>query len=292
MKLEGYTPELFLENFIKDCEVFGEDTTQAIYEEIFSAVCGKKVKLGSFVNELNKFNEEVISENNFAPANIQSAAASAERARQIALATEKAEGLGLTSIRNMLAAGKGNMPAGDAEHLEKLKDMIYGASDKAANAAFESEMANQVAAATSNAVSADNVARTGLLAKIGHFLTTLPGKVKAFFGGLQGKSFGEIMKQGMDWLQANPATALKTTGGIALLAMLIRTLKKRGELNKYKKLQAIYDSGRDLKEGFEEDSKEEIAMNKIIEECQTNKALNNLIFGEEKMESEKSYFAY
>ena len=43
---------------------------------------------------------------------------------------------------------------------------------------------------------------------------------------------------------------------------------------------------------IEENSLEAIAINKVIEECKTNKALNNLIFGEEKMESEKSYFAY
>ena len=36
MKLEGYTPEIFLENFINDSEVFGEETAKAIYEEIFS----------------------------------------------------------------------------------------------------------------------------------------------------------------------------------------------------------------------------------------------------------------
>ena len=100
------------------------------------------------------------------------------------------------------------------------------------------------------------------------------------------------MKQGMAWLQANPMIALKTTGGIALVALLIRALKKRGQLNKYKQLQAIYDRGKALKEDIEENSLEAIAINKVIEECKTNKALNNLIFGEEKIESEKSYFAY
>ena len=33
-------------------------------------------------------------------------------------------------------------------------------------------------------------------------------------------------------------------------------------------------------------------MNKIIEECKTNKALNELIFGEEKIKDKKSYFGY
>ena len=63
MKLEGYTPEVFLENFIKDCAVFGEETAQAIYEEIFSAITGKNVKLGKFVETLEESMNEYLEEN-------------------------------------------------------------------------------------------------------------------------------------------------------------------------------------------------------------------------------------
>lgn len=221
MKLEGYTPEVFLENFIKDSEVFGVETAQAIYEEIFSVISEKKIKLDGFVKVL----EESITEY-----------------------------------------------LGDNTLLETPADTRI-IQDYVATAASQS-----------------SINGAGFLAKISGFLKTLPAKVKSFFGSLQGKSFSEIMKQGMAWLQANPMIALKTTGGIALVALLIRALKKRKELNKYKALQSIYS--KTMNENFEENSLEAIAINKVIEECKTNKALNDLIFGEEKMESEKSYFAY
>jgi hypothetical protein len=128
-----------------------------------------------------------------------------------------------------------------------------------------------------------DTAKVGLLTKIGRFITTLPSKVKTFFGSLQGKSFSEIMHKGMSWLAANPALALKTTGGIALVALLIRALKKRGELNKYKQLAAIEAKTRTLKEDcydtLAEDTKEKEAMRKVLEECKTNKALAKVILG-------------
>ena len=193
-------------------------------------------------------------------------------------------------------------PGSEAERIARmgLAEINAKSDELAAKAAKEvaEKMASNAPAATSavadaaQTVADAQVIKTGFLSKIGKFITSLPLKVKEFFGGLKGKSFSEIMKQGMAWLQANPMIALKTTGGIALVALLIRALKKRGQLNKYKQLQAIYDRGKALKEDIEENSLEAIAINKVIEECKTNKALNNLIFGEEKMESEKSYFAY
>ena len=91
------------------------------------------------------------------------------------------------------------------------------------------------------------------------------------------------MHKGMSWLAANPALALKTTGGIALVALLIRALKKRGELNKYKQLAAIEAKTRTLKEDcydtLAEDTKEKEAMRKVLEECKTNKALAKVILG-------------
>ena len=214
MKLEGYTPELFLENFIEDCAVFGEETAQAIYEEIFSAITGKNVKLGKFVETLEESMNEYLEENTLL-----------------------------------------ETPAFDV--VKDYKEQIVNSFNK-------------------------YVAGTGILSKIGSFITSLPGKVKALFGGLKGKSFGEIMKQGMGWLKANPALALKTTGGIALVALLIRALKKRGELNKYKALAAIDEKASTLKEDCYdtfEDTKEKIAMRKVLEECKTNRALAKVILG-------------
>lgn len=285
MKLEGYTPEVFLENFIKDCEVFGEETTQAIYEEVFSAICNKKITLNNFFknyNYLMEAEEEMLSEAPM-PSGMQEAIAYAEHAKNVALANQKVNGLSLHSVANIMndAAKQDGIPATEMSYLKGIKDEIYASSNKAAAEAFNSTM-DQVAkrAASQNVV---DTARAGLLSKIGSFITSLPGKVKAFFGGLKGKSFSEIMKQGMGWLKANPALALKSAGGIALVALLIRALKKRGELNKYKQLAAIEAKASTLKEDcydtIVEDTKEKIAMRKVLEECKTNKALAKVILG-------------
>jgi hypothetical protein len=286
MKIEGYTTEVFLENFVNDCEVFGEDTTQAIYEEIFSALYGKKIKLGHFVELLENLSceEETINEAP-SPADIrtmQDYAAQAAKAHDLAknsdLVKQAAEVVNTIKGANTYEAAVANQQA-----LGTMNSIIQGSNVEAAKAV--SDISGRLA-------TSQLPHRAGFLAKIGGFLKTLPAKVKTFFGGLQGKSFGEIMKQGMAWLSANPMLALKTTGGIALVALLIRALKKRGELNKYKQLQAIYDRGQSLREDIDKYTQEGIAMNKIIEECKTNKALNELIFGEEKIEDKKSYFGY
>lgn len=286
MKLEGYTPEIFLENFINDSEVFGEETAKAIYEEIFSTICGKKVKLDHFTDLLEDFKEEVQTLEE-TPADdrhildyVNQAAKSHNLAKNTDLIRQAAETLNATKGVNTYEAALANQKA-----LGTMNTIIQGSKVEAVKTVGDvsAQLANtQTAGAAATGV--------GLLTKVSGFLKALPLKVKTFFGGLKGKSFSEIMKQGMAWLSANPVLALKTTGGIALVALLIRALKKRGELNKYKALQAVYNKTVD--EDFERDSLEAIAMNKIIEECKTNKALNELIFGEEKVESKKSYFAY
>lgn len=256
MVLENYTPRVFVKNFIKDSEVFGEETTQAIYEEIFSTLSGKKVKLDSFVRALN---EEVIEE------------------EPITLASRLDAGDGIAS---------GGVEAA-AKAVEKAAETSKGAKAITGWAGPEhwavTDKINQIIA-----VNAPAKGIAGFFSKIGSFLTGIPGKVKAFFGGLKGKSFNEIMQQGVGWLQANPMLALKTTGGIALVAMLIRALKKRGELKKYKQLERIAAMQQQRQATIKEDAydtllgdtPEKKAMRAIIEECQNNKYLNNLIFGE------------
>ena len=64
MRFDNYTPKVFFENFKKDSEVFGEETTQAIYEEIFSALCGKHIKLDSFTEMINEAIDMENEENN------------------------------------------------------------------------------------------------------------------------------------------------------------------------------------------------------------------------------------
>lgn len=279
MKLEGYTPEIFLENFINDSEVFGEETAQAIYEEIFSVISGKKIKLDGFVKVLEESITEYLGDNTLLETPVDTRIIQDYAATIVNQHCLANNGFALKKAVSMMSAPDGAVAASGKT---AFKNIINGSNEAAANVV--SDISGNLAASQSS------INGAGFLAKIGGFLKTLPAKVKTFFGSLQGKSFSEIMKQGMAWLQANPMIALKTTGGIALIALLIRALKKRKELNKYKALQSIYS--KTMNENFEENSLEAIAINKVIEECKTNKALNNLIFGEEKMESEKSYFTY
>lgn len=231
MILEGYTADIFVKNFIKDSEVFGEDTTKALYEEIFSTICGKKIKLDGLVEELNK--EVPISETD-----------------------ETTIGISPEMLKTGAVAG--------------------------------------------TAASAAGTTGFGLFSKLAGFFKAVPGKVKAFFGGLKGKSFGEIMKNGLAWVQANPKIALGTTGGIALVAMMLRALKKRRDKKKYEQLQSIVARQASVKSFDEKEIKEAAydivddnaqkkAMRAIIEECKTNKALNELIF-EREDNSKKSNF--
>lgn len=272
MKLEGYTPEVFLENFIKDCAVFGEETAQAIYEEIFSAITGKNVKLGKFVETLEESMNEYLEENTLleTPADdriIQDYVA--KMANQHYLSNN---GSALKNAISIMSAPDGAVAESGKT---AFKTIINGSKAAAANAV--AEVGSKLPSAQLS-----QAADPGILSKIGGFITSLPGKVKAFFGGLKGKSFGEIMKQGMGWLKANPMLALKSVGGIALVALLIRALKKRGELNKYKALAAIDKKASTLKEDCYdtfEDTKEKIAMRKVLEECKTNKALAKVILG-------------
>lgn len=273
MKLEGYTPEIFLENFLNDCMVFGEDTTQAIYEEIFSAITGKKVRLGNFVEELEESMNEFLNENE----DILTETPADDRMVQeyVAQAVNKYYlSKNPVALKNAISMASAPNGAAAAQGQAALGTIINGSKEEAAKAV--ANVGSQLAAAQ-----APHPAGPGILAKVGNFISTLPGKVKAFFGSLQGKSFGEIMKQGMGWLQANPLLALKTTGGIALIALLIRALKKRGELNRYKALAAIEARANTLKEDcydtLFEDSKEKEAMRKVLEECKTNKALAKII---------------
>ena len=272
MKLEGYTPEVFLENFIKDCAVFGEETAQAIYEEIFSAITGKNVKLGKFVETLEESMNEYLEENTLleTPADdriIQDYVA--KMANQHYLSNNG------SALKNAISIMSAPDEAVAANGKAAFETIINGSKEAAANAV--AEVGSKLPSAQLS-----QAAGSGILSKIGGFITSLPGKVKAFFGGLKGKSFGEIMKQGMGWLKANPMLALKSVGGIALVALLIRALKKRGELNKYKALAAIDKKASTLKEDCYdtfEDTKEKIAMRKVLEECKTNKALAKVILG-------------
>lgn len=292
MIIEGYTPEVFIENLKKDSEVFGEETAIAIYEEIFSTLSGKKIKLEGILDKVRTleeevYNEEVLEETN-RMAEFQAgvdAASKAIEAAKSAKTVEQAARIGWQGADAWATASDAVLKksAEAAERAAVLKAGWQGADHWA--------VTDQVNRAARIGTAKFKLGQ--LFGSIGNFLKTLPAKVANFFGGLKGKSFGEILSQGAGWLQANPAIALKTTGGIALLFMIIRALKKRGELRKYAALNKIYANQSKLKEDcndiYSEDTQEKKAMRKIIEECQTNKALNELMFGEIKVKKSDKF---
>lgn len=261
MEFNNYTPEIFVENFLKDSEVFGLRTAQAIYEEVFSTICNKKVKLDNFINELceeiNTLTEEDI----------------------------------MSNVTDFAFADNTGIPGFKA--VAKTLNNYAGALSDEKRATMAKTIAKNLPTAD-EAVKA--TAGGGVLTKIAGFLKGLPAKVKTFFGGLQGKSFSEIMQNGLGWLQANPALAFKSAGGIALILMLIKALKKRGELNRYGQLAAIEARRNQLKEDCYdtvlEDTKEKETMRKVLKECETNKRLEALIFEETKDTSKEKYMNY
>lgn len=255
MKFENYTTEIFLENYFRDCETFGEETTQAIYEEIFSTISNKKVKLDGFVKALK---EEVDLEA------LQQGVV-LEAPLPLPPGVEAATGSGIWPKPSSLMP---NMGAGQAAATALEKAVETAGVDELARIAKWKAFKDST---------------KGFFSNIGNFLGGLPAKVKSFFGGLKGKSFGEIMKQGLTWVKDNPMIALKTTGGIALVIMLIKALRKKGQLNRYENLRALAARTGQLKEDaydtILEDSKEKKALREVLEECKTNKALSKLLEG-------------
>lgn len=253
MKFENYTTEVFLENYFRDCETFGEETTQAIYEEIFSTISNKKVKLDGFVKALN---EEV---------DLEALQVVLEAPLPLPPGVEAAAGP-TTWLKPSSLIPKNGVGYDAALALEK---------------AAETAGVDKLARIAKWKAFKDNT--KGFFSNIGNFLSGLPAKVKSFFGGLKGKSFGEIMKQGLTWVKDNPMIALKTTGGIALVIMLIKALRKKGQLDRYENLRALAARTGQLKEDaydtILEDSKEKKALREVLEECKTNKALSKLFEG-------------
>ena len=273
MRFDNYTPEVFVENFLKDSEVFGINTAKAIYEEVFSTICNKKIKLDGFVNELceeiNSLTDEELTEDDVSfvnNTNIPQFDKAAEKFNNYlkAIPDDKKPGIFKTVI--------GKLPKA-----EEASEAITNAADSVAN-------------------TAGTAVKGGLLMKLAGFLKGLPEKVKTFFGGLQGKSFGEIMKSGLGWLQANPALALKSAGGLALVLMLIKALKKKGELNRYGQLAAIEARRNQLQEDCYDtvlgDSAEKETVRKVLKECETNRRLRELVFEDTRKETKERYMNY
>lgn len=269
MELENYTPEVFARNFLEDKKVFGEDT-QYIYEEIFSSILGEHVDLTNFVNNVDgilagfKYNllEEIESNEAF---------------------TEE-EKIEASSLLNELAT-----PLDMAKWIKDINPF-----DEHAKTPNVIDWAKQTGTKGIEKLSSKLAAAGGLKG----LFSKLKDKVVSFFGNLKGKSFSEILNNGLAWLQnpTNLATALGTTGGVVLIGLVLKALKKRKRLKEYRRLQALTQKGL-MNESFEEELDWEnscvfaSAKNKVLKECKTNKILHDALF-EKKVIKEENYFNY
>ena len=90
------------------------------------------------------------------------------------------------------------------------------------------------------------------------------------------------MNNGVSWIQANPTMAISSVGGIVILALIIKALRKRKKLNKYKKLEQLYNQSlqqNPFKNDLVKEDLQKDAVVKVFNECKHNYKLDNLITG-------------
>lgn len=261
MVLENYTSEVFIENFLKDRHELGDDA-QYIYEEIFSSVMGKDVHLDTMIEEIDRALEEDTN------AIIDEAGDTLTEEEKQELTELLSEGL-FGDIKEKF--NKIFNPAG-------LEFNIFGGIKKDS---FDRAMKDRMK-------SLDKVANES-----NGFFSRFKNKIKGFFGNLKGKSFGEIMKEGLAWFKdpANMSKALGTVGGVVLLGIILRVLKKRKKMREYNKLHDMAENIT-MEEGYEFGGNNiEKAKALVAEECKINKQLRDCLFGDAHIKHD-DYFGY
>lgn len=78
------------------------------------------------------------------------------------------------------------------------------------------------------------------------FLSRVFDSVKKWVSGLSSKfpKLSEFIGKGISWITANPMAVIGVAGGSLLLAKIISTLKKKGDVKKAAKLQAALDASK------------------------------------------------
>ena len=323
MELENYTLETFLNNFKKDKEVFGEDT-KYIYEELFSAIMNREITINEkaidaaesarmfgVISE-EEIEKQIITEGLFSwvgklfgkknpvidglQADVAKAAAAEKAARKSLKAAEKA-------FKNQEASAEA------VKHAQKMLEKAT-AQAEAANEAVASlgGLAKGVEAdiAAGGMPPVDAIAGPEFMADPvqtvtqGGFFSRLGKRITNFFSGLKGKSFSDIMQNGFAWLNnpANMAKALTTTGGVVLVMIVLRALRKRRKMKQYQKLQQVQKDVQE--ESFEPEldfdggiNKFAVAKNKVLRECMKDEYLHEVLFGPLSRNQETvNYFDY
>lgn len=255
--MKKYNIEKFLNNFKEDSEYFGFDTAKVIYEDVFSAVARNKVTLDGIDKLLEEL--KILSEDG------------------VSLETpEDAQRKGVIDLANSVYWRQKTEQA--------AKDFPIKPAE------IPTEIPNDIPTNDKASVLAGlSIFKSGILGKIASWLTKMPAKISKLFGDLtSGKtSFSEVLSNGFKAIAADPTKALMTTGGLAAVILLLRSLKKKGELNKYAQLTAMANK-RKLYEDVDVSP-----LSQLLEECENNVALKNALFkDEEEVNKTVNYFCY
>lgn len=318
-----YTPEKFISNILEDAEYFGDDLAQGLYEDILSDICGYRISLSGIYEEAELEALALLEDRRFSDLghNIRgplppSIGTKGKSSFPAAPFDPKLSNLDLSDLkRSELLKVAENASKSPAKPFDpKLSNLdLSGLKQsellKAANAA-ETAIENGVKLPGMPKVQSfwHNVADgkvplpdkgaaagTGLLAKIGAFLKGIPGKIAGLFKGLRDgtTSFGQLFQKGLAWISANPTKALGTAGGTALVFMLIKALRKRGQLGRFQELNRLAQQKAALREDAYDtilgDTAEKRAMRELLEACRTNRRLEKALFG---AESRNTVFDY
>lgn len=305
--MSNYTTEQFINNYIKDRNVFGEET-QYIYNDILGMLnedfTSMKLPLKYLDELVGKIGEKSGETLNTLQKGLKAAGEEGLNSlNNVSNGLKAASEKGLDSLNNILNGLKApsengfvtKMISPEESVANKMRDVIKNSNNQSIPAEAEAELNNNV---LSNIFS--SVKDKGILNSITSWFSGIENKIKNVFGGLASGNltFSQLIGKGLAWVTnpVNMPRVLKTSGGIVLLALIIKSLKKRHALNKYKNLQELANiqkreisNKNSLKEEFLL-SEHEVALRDVLNECETNKRLHSIMYEAETVKS--NYFKY
>lgn len=272
MKTVNYEIKDFFKTFAEDRKVFGEELTIGIYEDFFSFFANKKVrgldKISKIIDEDGylkvDFSEEdlikegLINENGEAASGLTAALKNDPRVTTILP----------TWLTKFIDKGQGKYTVAT-----KLDTVL---NDKTKFEKMRKELTKRIPEGQTN--------------KFSLWLRKARNSIVNFF---KGGSVLDNLKKGFSWL-TNPANATKvfgTAGGALLVILLMRSLKKRRQLKKYKNLNDLYERS----SGIREDANyitNDLGLIELIEEANVNEKIYDLLYNEVEEDKPFKNFDY
>lgn len=272
--MSNYTAEQFINNYIKDRNVFGEET-QYIYNDI----------LGMLNEDFTSMKQPLKYLDNLVGKE------SGENLNNLQKGLKAASKEGLDSLNNISNGLVTKMISPEENVANKMRNVIKNSNNQSIPAEANSNVLSNIFS---------SVKDKRILNSIISWFSGIENKIKNVFGGLTSGNltFSQLIGKGLGWVTnpVNMPKVLTTSGGIVLLALIIKSLKKRHALNKYKNLQELANiQKREIsnKNSLEEEfllSEHEVALRDVLNECETNKRLHSIMYEAETVKS--NYFKY